>query len=72
MVNVDGVGVLVFALPEGRLIGANGHFLRMSGYTQEEVDAGELTWRTMTPSEYIAISEEQMAAFASTAWAGAV
>lgn len=66
MVNVDGVGVLVFALPEGRLVGANGHFLRTSGYTRAEVEAGGLTWRTLTPPEYVAVSEEQMAGFAVT------
>lgn len=66
MINVDGVGVLVFALPEGRLVGANDHFLRMSGYTRAEVEAGGLTWRALTPPEYVAVSEEQMAGFART------
>ena len=66
MINVDGVGVLVWALPEGRLIGANDHFLRMFGYARAEVESGTLTWRDMTPSEYIAVSEKQLEGFAET------
>jgi PAS domain S-box-containing protein len=60
MVNVDGVGLLVFAVPEGRLVDANDHFLRMFGYTREELAAAPLTWRDMTPPEYVAESERQM------------
>jgi len=66
MINVDGVGVLVWALPEGRLIGANDFFLRMFGYARAEIESGTLTWRDMTPPEYIAVSEEQLAGFAES------
>jgi PAS domain S-box-containing protein len=66
MINVDGVGVFVFALPAGRLIGANDFFLRMSGYTRAEIAAGELTWRTLTPPEYVAETERQLAGLAAT------
>jgi PAS domain S-box-containing protein len=66
MVNVDGVGVLVFALPEGPLIDANDYFLRMFGYTREEVRAGRLTWRNMTPPEHVSESERQLERFAAT------
>ena len=66
MVNVDALGVLVFALPEGRLVDANEYFLRMFGYTRDEIHSGHLTWRMMTPPEYIAASEVQMADFEIT------
>ena len=64
MINVDGVGVLVWALPEGRLIGANDYFLRMFGYALTEIESGNLTWRDMTPPEFVAVSEKQLEEFA--------
>jgi signal transduction histidine kinase/CheY-like chemotaxis protein len=51
MVNVAGVGVLLFDRTTGTLIDANDTFLEMNGYSREEVAAGVLTWRTMTPPE---------------------
>jgi PAS domain S-box-containing protein len=65
MVDVDGVGALVFALPDGRLVDANDYFLRMFGYTREELAAAPLTWRDMTPPEYLAESERQMEGLAA-------
>ena len=44
----------------GTLIDANEVFLRMTGYSRGEVEARELTWRKMTPPEWIEVSEEQM------------
>jgi PAS domain S-box-containing protein len=58
MVSVPGVGILSFD-DKGTLIDANDAFLEMSGYTREQVKAGELSWRRMTPAEHIAESEQQ-------------
>ena len=66
IVNVDGVGVLLWALPQGRLIDANDFFLRMFGYSRADLKATVLTWRDLTPPEYVAISEEQLKGFAET------
>lgn len=66
MINVDGVGVLVFGLPEGRLVNANDFFLRMFGYSRSDIEAGTLTWQTLTPPEYVAISLEQLTDFSVT------
>ena len=49
---------------------ANDVFLRMSGYKREQVHARQLTWRTMTPPEWISASEEQMKRFAATGRVG--
>jgi two-component system CheB/CheR fusion protein len=62
--------VLLFALPEGRLVAANDYFLRMFGYTRAEVEQGALTWRSLTPPEYVAVSEEQLAGLAATGRVG--
>jgi PAS domain S-box-containing protein len=66
MVNIEGVGVLTFDAASGTLLDANDHFLRMSGYSRGEVASRALTWRTLTPPEYVAESERQMAGLAAT------
>ncbi len=65
MVNVDVVGVLVFD-EAGTLIDSNDAFLKMTGYSRQQVTARKLTWREMTPPEYTAISEQQLEKLAST------
>ena len=65
MVNVDAVGVLIFD-GEGTLIDSNDAFLKMCGYTREDVTARKLTWRSMTPPEYVAFSEQQLQTLAQT------
>ena len=65
MIDVAAIGVLIFD-ESGTLVEANDAFLNMSGYSQEEVASGELTWRKMTPPEYVAESEAQMRKFADT------
>ncbi len=32
----------------------------MHGYSRAEVEAGRLTWRDLTPAEYVEISEQQL------------
>ncbi len=69
MVNVDAVGVMVFD-DSGTLIDSNDAFLSMSGYSREQVAARKLTWREMTPPEYVEISEQQLAKLAATGHIG--
>ncbi len=59
MINVEGVGVLNFDM-NGTLVDANDTFLAMSGYSREEVERGALSWRSMTPPEFVEVSERQM------------
>jgi PAS domain-containing protein len=56
ILETDAVGV-IFLDHSGTLIGANNVFLAMSGYSRAEVEARTLTWRTMTPPEWIETSE---------------
>lgn len=60
MMDIDVVSVLVFD-HTGTLIDANKSFLRNFGYTREEIAARTVTWRSMTPPEYIDASERQIA-----------
>lgn len=64
--NIPGVGVLTWALPSGVLLDANDAFLDMFGYTREEVRSGALTWRVMTPPEFVEESERQLAIYEQT------
>lgn len=50
------VGV-VFSDLESRLVEANDAFLNLLGYTKEDIDAGRLRWRELTPVEWRDVSE---------------
>ncbi|MEZ0170752.1 PAS domain S-box protein [Microvirga sp. TS319] len=65
VLETDAVGVLFFN-NEGTLIDANEVFLKMTGWSREEVESGRLDWRRMTPPEWIAASEAQMEGLAAT------
>lgn len=65
MIGVDVVGVLIFD-KDGTLIESNEAFRSMSGYTREEIASRTISWRTMTPPEYVASSEQQLATFGIT------
>jgi len=56
--NVIGV---IFANSEGAIIDANDAFLRMLGFSRDELASGRLSWATLTPSEYRAADERAVA-----------
>jgi len=58
VLETETVGVLFFA-EDSTLVDANKAFLHRTGYSRAEIDARELTWRKMTPPEWVAASEEQ-------------
>ena len=43
---------LIFADLQGNITGANDEFLRIAGYTREELIGGKAGWADMTPPEY--------------------
>jgi PAS domain S-box-containing protein len=55
---IDAIGVL-FIDSQGALVGANDAFLKMTGYSRADVNNRKLTWRIMTPPEWVQSSEEQ-------------
>lgn len=65
VLETEAVGVLFFDT-NGTVIDANDVFLRMTGYSREEVAGRKLTWRRMTPPEWVEISEEEMRKLAET------
>jgi PAS domain S-box-containing protein len=65
VLETDAVGVMFFD-HTGTVIDCNEVFLRMTGHSRSEVEARELTWRKMTPPEWVGDSEEQMSKLAAT------
>ena len=65
VLETDAVGILFFDLT-GTVVDANEVFLRMTGYTRDDIASRNLHWRSMTPPEYVAESEAQMKRFAAT------
>jgi len=56
----SGVIGIVFWTREGQVIDANDAFLRMVGYTREELSRGALHWREMTPPEFAPLDERAL------------
>ncbi|MDQ3894652.1 MAG: PAS domain S-box protein [Actinomycetota bacterium] len=52
VLSVETVGVIFFS-PDGAITGANDAFLRMGGYTREDLDEGRLRWDRLTPPEWM-------------------
>ncbi|HZO52576.1 MAG TPA: PAS domain-containing protein, partial [Bryobacteraceae bacterium] len=65
MISVDVVGILMLD-ESGTLIDCNNAFLELSGYSRQDVLDKRLTWRMMTPPEFIEKSEQQMIMLAQT------
>ncbi|MEX2642717.1 MAG: HWE histidine kinase domain-containing protein [Acetobacterales bacterium] len=59
VLETDTVGI-VFYDETGAIIDANDVFLRMSGYSREQVRSGELHWRKLTPPEWMDLAEAEM------------
>ena len=60
------VGMIEWNFDRGLITTANGHFLEMVGYSPEDVAAGRLDFRAMTPPQWTAQNEEGIKAIRST------
>ncbi|MBL1263910.1 PAS domain S-box protein [Candidatus Methylomicrobium oryzae] len=59
MLEIETVGVIFFD-QTGTVIDANESFLNLTGYTRQDIETRALTWRHMTPPEYMDESEAQL------------
>jgi PAS domain S-box-containing protein len=50
----------------GQITGANAAFLGMVGYTREDLDAGRISWATMTPPEMVEKDQRVLEELAAT------
>jgi PAS domain S-box-containing protein len=68
ILEIDTVGIIFFD-PAGDITEANDAFLRMGGYTREDLTAGRLRWDRLTPPEWMPASLraiDQLKTFGST------
>ena len=65
LVGANIIGVLL-AGPNGAIMEANDAFLKMVGYTREDLQKGLLHWGEMTPPEYLEQDEQVLQTLAST------
>ncbi|MEH2381526.1 MAG: PAS domain S-box protein [Nostoc sp.] len=54
------IGVIVTDMNNGSIIEANDAFLKMVGYTREDLSANQMNWRKITPPEYLLSSERSV------------
>ncbi|MBN3898013.1 MAG: PAS domain S-box protein [Nostoc sp. NOS(2021)] len=54
------IGVILTDMNNGSIIEANDAFLKMVGYTQEDLAANQINWRDITPPEYLLLSERSV------------
>jgi hypothetical protein len=54
------IGVIFWDIT-GNILDANDAFLEMVGYTREDLQAGQLRWKEMTPVEQLNLSEQSIA-----------
>jgi PAS domain S-box-containing protein len=60
IMDTDSVGLIILDIETGFVVNANDGFLRMVGWTREDVQSGCMTWQTLTPPEWMEVSKEQM------------
>jgi PAS domain S-box-containing protein len=53
------VGVVI-ARASGAILEANDYYLRLVGYTREELDQGKVDWRAITPPEWLEADERAL------------
>jgi PAS domain S-box-containing protein len=65
LVDSNIIGICIFDL-DGRLMEANDAFLRIVGYSRDDLISGRLRWTDLTPPEWSGAAERALAEIAST------
>jgi PAS domain S-box-containing protein len=60
LIDANIIGIYIWKL-EGQIIEANNAFLRMVGFEREDLVAGRLSWRALTPPEWLALTDQRWA-----------
>lgn len=60
MIESNVIGIVI-AGPDGRIFDANDYYLKMLGFTREELAQGAADWRDLTPPEWRAADEHALA-----------
>jgi PAS domain S-box-containing protein len=59
LLDADLIGVMT-VLEDGRILDANDAFLNLVGYTRDDLEAGRLNWKALTPPEALAAEAERV------------
>ena len=54
---IDGIGIAI-ANAEGDILEANDYYLRMLGFSRDELEAGDVRWSEATPPEWLSVDEK--------------
>lgn len=65
LVEANIIGIITKEM-SGRILEANDAFLRIAGYSREDVQAGLVDWRAITPPEYHDLDQQAIAALDTT------
>lgn len=68
MIDSGVIGVIYGDAKTNRITEANDVFLKMVGYTREEMNAGKLHWPSMTPPEYLEQDERKWQECVEKGW----
>ena len=63
IIDNDAVGVMFWDVAEGCMTDANDMFLKLMGYSRQDIENRELTWQKLTPLEYRDLSLTEMNKF---------
>jgi PAS domain S-box-containing protein len=58
LVDSNIIGIFIWKL-EGRIVEANDAFLRIVGYQREDLDSHGLSWRALTPAEWLVRDDQE-------------
>jgi PAS domain S-box-containing protein len=53
---------------DGDIVQANDAFLQMIGYTRQELDAGKISWKSLTAPEYEAANKQRLSLLHEAGW----
>jgi PAS domain S-box-containing protein len=65
LIDANIVGILVWG-PSGRLVDANEAFLRLTGYSRDDLFSRRLGWTELTPAEARSVDEQRLAELKAT------
>ncbi|HUA56426.1 MAG TPA: AAA family ATPase [Candidatus Sulfotelmatobacter sp.] len=65
LVDSNIIGIFIFNLG-GAIIDANDAFLRITGFDRDDLVAGRMRWRDLTPAEWQAVDEQRVADVTAT------
>lgn len=69
--HIGGMGIVI-SNAAGDVIEANDFYLNLIGYSRQDLEAGEISWRDITPPEWLPVDEAGLAELAEHGMAGPI